>query len=60
MKNLIVIYAVNGRERLNTKAFQFVIYAFPGNARKLMLLTKVAKMDIPTAHAGNFLPAEVN
>lgn len=45
---------------LNTKAFQFDIYALPGSARKLMLLTNVAKIDMPTTHAGNFPPPEVN
>jgi len=35
------------------------MYAFPGKARKLMLLTYVAKIDIPTTHAESFPPAEV-
>jgi len=47
-------------ERLKTKAFQFVAYAFPGKARKLMLLTNVAKIDIPTTQAGILPPPVVN
>jgi hypothetical protein len=60
MKYLIVIYDASGIDKLKTKAFQFDIYAFPGKARKLMLLTKVANIDKPTTHGGNFLPPEVN
>jgi hypothetical protein len=59
MKNFTVIIAAKGIERLKTNAFQLVIYALPGKARKLMLLTNVAKIDIPTTHAGSFLPPEV-
>jgi hypothetical protein len=47
-------------ERLKTNAFQFAAYAFPGKARKLMLLTNVAKIDIPTTQAGIFPPPVVN
>jgi hypothetical protein len=47
-------------ERLKTKAFQSLKYALPGRARKLILLTKVAKIDIPTAHDGIDLPPVVN
>lgn len=32
----------------------------PGRARKLILLTKVAKIDIPTAHEGILPPPVVN
>jgi len=60
MKNLMVIKVANGIERLKTNAFQFVAYALPGNPRKLILLTKVAKIDKPTTHAGNLLPPAVN
>ncbi len=46
-------------ERLKTNAFQFDEYAFPGKAKKLMLLTNVAKIDIPTTQAGSLPPPEV-
>jgi hypothetical protein len=52
--------AAMGMAKLKTSAFQFDMYAFPGNARKLMLLTKVANIDIPTTHDGNFPPPDVN
>jgi hypothetical protein len=60
IKNLTAITDANGIDRLKTKAFQSDIYAFPGSARKLMLLTKVAKIDMPTTQDGSFLPPEVN
>jgi hypothetical protein len=41
-----------GMERLNTNAFQLDRNAIPGSARKLMLLTNVAKIDSPITHAG--------
>jgi hypothetical protein len=34
--------------------------AFPGRARKLILLTNVANIDMPTTHAGRLPPPEVN
>lgn len=49
-----------GIDRLNTKPFQLVWYALPGSARKLILLTKVAKMDMPTTQEGMVPPPEVN
>jgi hypothetical protein len=51
--------AAIGMERLKTNAFQFDMYAFPGSARKLILLTNVAKIDMPTIHDGNFPPPDV-
>jgi hypothetical protein len=60
MKYRTVIRAASGMERLKTNAFQSEENAFPGSARKLMLLTKVAKIDIPTTHEGSCLPPEVN
>jgi len=49
-----------GIEKLKTRAFQLLIYALPGKAKKLMLLTKVAKIDMPTTQAGSFPPPAVN
>ena len=49
-----------GIAKLKVKAFQFEMYAFPGKAKKLMLLTNVAKIDIPTTHEGKVPPPEVN
>jgi hypothetical protein len=46
-------------ERLKTNPFQLPEKAFPGNAKKLMLLTKVAKIDIPMAQAGSRPPPVV-
>lgn len=42
-----------GMDRLNTNAFQLDRNAIPGKAKKLMLLTKVAKIDNPITQAGN-------
>ena len=59
-KILLRVLEAMGIERLNTKAFQLVIYAFPGRARKLMLLTNVANIDIPTTQAGILPLPDVN
>ena len=56
----MAINEAKGIERLKTNAFQSDEYAFPGKARKLMLLTNVANIDIPTTQAGSFLPPVVN
>jgi hypothetical protein len=59
-KNLAASTDATGIEKLNTNAFQLDEYALPGRAKKLILLTKVAKIDIPTAHAGRLPPPDVN
>ncbi|MPM54953.1 hypothetical protein SDC9_101736 [bioreactor metagenome] len=46
-------------DRLNTNEFQFPVYALPGSARKLMLLTYVAKIDIPTTNPDIPFPAVI-
>jgi hypothetical protein len=49
--------AATGMERLNTKAFQLPWKEFPGRARKLMLLTNVANIDMVSTHRGmDWLP----
>ena len=45
-------HVAKGIERLKTSWFQLPAYAPPGSPRKDMLLTNVAKMDIPTTHVG--------
>ena len=49
-----------GKVRLNTKAFQFDCKAIPGKAKKLILLTKVAKIDMDITHLGIALLPSVN
>lgn len=39
-------------DKLKANAFQLELNAFPGKAKKLMLLTKVAKIDIVTTQPG--------
>jgi len=60
IKNFNAINEAMGIDKLKAKAFQFDWNALPGKARKLILLTKVAKMDIPTAQVGISPPPEVN
>ena len=54
------MYEATGIDKLKTKAFQLELNAFPGKAKKLILLTKVAKIDIVTTHPGMALFPSVN
>ena len=56
----VAIHDASGIENANTAAFQFSLYATPGFARKLMLLTYEPKIDSPTAQAGRLRPAAMN
>ena len=49
-----------GIEMLNTKGLQLPLKASPGRPKKLILLTKVAKILIPTTHEGRLPSALVN
>lgn len=53
---MIAIKIATGIDKLNTNEFQLERKAAPGSAKKLMLLTNVANMESPIAHAGNVPP----
>ena len=60
MKIFAASHVATGMERLKTNGFQLPLYASPGRPRKLMLLTNVANIDIPTTQDGKDPDAAVN
>jgi len=56
----VATIAATGRVREKTKTSQLKLYAWPGYAKKVMLLTKVPSMESPTAQLGSLPSAIMN